>query len=179
VPPPFKVTYTRGRAPHELCGTGLLRSSQIEVSMHIPTSRLDWSAAAGSVGQSCLAEWIRHSSVTLASDTANFTTAVNIVRQLVSTLNGRVRGQYTSCASVAAAQGGSLQKQIVASFAAMIKNSVSNDVKNAETSWSPQGVLGNDCNLHCSVCSPGWAGTLTCTQARERDRQCRKPSGIS
>src|SRR3954454_15918117 len=29
---------------------------------------------------------------------------------------------------------------------------------------SPQGVSGNDCNLHCSVCSPGWAGTLTCRQ---------------
>src|SRR4051794_17803726 len=167
VPAPFKVTYTHGPR-FEQCGTLASieeqRSSPIEVSMHIPTYRLDWSAAAASVGPSCLAEWTRHTFVTLASDTANFTSASNIVRQLVSTLNIRIPKKYKSCASIGTPEGGSVQKQILVSFVAMFKNSIANDVKNAETSWSPQGVSGNDCNLHCSVCSPGWAGTLTCRQ---------------
>src|SRR5436190_10410158 len=67
VPPPFKVTYTHGPR-FEQCGTLASieeqRSSPIEVSMHIPTYRLDWSAAAASVGPSCLAEWTRHTFVT-------------------------------------------------------------------------------------------------------------------
>jgi hypothetical protein len=167
VPPPFKVKYTRGTR-YEQCGTlGKIeelprgQTAPIEVSMHIPTSRLDWSARAASVGPACRAEWIRHTSVTLASDTANFKTAVNIVQQLVSTLNTRIPKKYKSCASIATPEGGSVQKQILASFVAMFKNAISNDVKNAETSWSPQGVSGQACRLHCNVCSSGWAGTIT------------------
>src|SRR5262249_60259323 len=64
-----------------------------------------------------------------------------------------------------------------ASFVAMFKNAISNDVKNAETSWSPQGVSDNDCKLHCSVCSPGWAGTLTCTQQGNGTDNAGHPQG--
>jgi len=162
VPPPYQVRY-KSHLRRGMCASTFIDSIKIEVSMHIPTSRLIWSGAA-SVGPSCSVEWIRHSSVTLASDTANVNTARSKIQQLVSILNSAVQKQsFESCAEVATV-GETVQKETFIGLAAAIKNFMSNDVNNAQTSWSPLGVSGNDCNLFCNVCSSGWAGTLTCTQ---------------
>jgi hypothetical protein len=130
----------------------------IEVSMDISTSRLVWSDAT-SVGPACNAEWVRHSMLTHRSDAGNVKLAAINVQRLVSALNSGVPKDFVSCAEVAI-PGMSVQREAFVHLAVAIKNFMSSDVNNAQTSWSPVEVSGQACALHCNVCSSGWAGTI-------------------
>ena len=80
VNPPYQVKLSL-HGPTRLCATAT--DLNIEVSMQIPTSRLDWTAGAASVGMACFSEWKRRSDrdILLLSDAGART------QQLVNSLN--------------------------------------------------------------------------------------------
>jgi hypothetical protein len=152
VPPPYRVTYSGPQLPGGTCATAT--NLNIKISMQVQTSRLDWPGAA-SVGPACLAEWNRRSPATLAA-TPTSPAASNAVQALVQILSKNLPKTIQSCFS------GRLGAQDVtfADLASKIRQFMLPWVIRAQSFMSAE-ASGQACNLHCNVCSSGWAGTIT------------------
>jgi hypothetical protein len=154
--PPYDVSYS-GPGPDGLCATA--KNLKIEVSAQVQTSRLDWPNAA-TVGQACLIEWNLHSPAILVS-TPNNATALSTVQRMVNYLNLPLRKSPTIQACVS--QRNASRTQASAALAKKIKNFMRPWVMWAQSSLSAD-ASGDECKLHCNVCSSGWAGTITATR---------------
>jgi hypothetical protein len=157
-PPPYQVYYSTKRG-HETCA--IAKFLNIFVSILVPTSSVDFPAA--SVGQACLAEWDRHTLATFAATNSNFSRAHDSLKKLVVALNSQMpSGGFRSCA-FAVIGGKSPQQQAFTDLALQIKNYMS-QIINAQAPASFKEVSGDECKLHCNVCSSGWAGTIKATR---------------
>jgi hypothetical protein len=141
---PYDVSYD-GR-----CATA--KKLKIDVSMQVQTSRSDWSGAA-QVGQACVKEWNRRSPATLVNMPTN-AAALSALQRMVNYLNFSLRKDPTILQSCG------LTRQPVADLAKKIKNFMRPWVMWAQYSV-PAEASGDECKLHCGVCSSGWAGTIT------------------
>jgi hypothetical protein len=153
--PPYDVIYSFG--PDGLCATA--KNLKIEVSIQVQTSRLDWPGAA-SVGQACLNEWNRHSPASLVS-TPTQAAALSAVQRMVNYLNLPLRRHPTIQACVSGRLASNTQA--FADLEKKIKNFMRPWVMWAQYSLSAE-ASGDECKLHCRVCSSGWAGTITLTK---------------
>lgn len=148
VPPPFQVTYST-RYPLQTCAT--VKNLSVNVSLQIQGSRLDWPGAS-SIGAACLAEWNRRSPANLTAVSASGATA-----RLVGFLQKELPHTIQVCKSIKHYS----QKQAVADLAPLLRNYMSSTANRIRSWWSLPGTSGQDCVLHCNVCSSGWAGTIT------------------
>jgi hypothetical protein len=156
VQPPYHVTYSNLNR-FELCGTAT--ALKLVMSVNVQTARLSFPGAA-SVGPACVREWTQHDPATLIS-TSPPRSVVQQLDKLVDELNRKLPSSFKSCANMALPGGRSVQTQVFAGLAAQVRQYISDIASKNPVSWSPPGVSGQQCTLHCSVCSSGWAGTIT------------------
>jgi hypothetical protein len=150
VPTPYRVAYSLPHLPG-ICATAT-NLNNIKISMQVQTSRLDW---AGAVGPACVAEWNRHSPVTLAA-TPTSPAASNAVQALVQILSKTLPKSIQSCVS-----GRRVTEDVAfADLASKVRQFMLPWVVRAQSFMSAE-ASGQACNLHCNVCSSGWAGTIT------------------
>ena len=156
VPPPFQVTYSStGR--YSLCGTA--SALKFVVTIDIQTARLSFPGAA-SVGPACVREWNQHNPAILLQPSPP-PSVTQQAGKLANSLNNSLPGSFKSCANVALPGGQSRQTQIFVGLATQIRQYISQIASQVPLSWSPPGLSGQQCMLHCNVCSSGWAGTIS------------------
>ena len=156
VPPPFQVTYSSA-SRFSQCGTA--SALKFLVTMDIQTARLSFPGAA-SVGPACVREWNRHDPAILLQP-APPPSVTQQVGKLVHELNNNLPGSFKSCANVALPGGQSRERQIFIGLATQIRQYIAQIVSQHPLSGSPPGLSGQECMLHCNVCSSGWAGTIS------------------
>jgi hypothetical protein len=152
IPPPYQMSFSSQL--FEQCATA--HNLSIDVSMEIQSSRLDWPGAAA-VGQACLNEWNRHNPANLVGTSAS-AAASSAVRRLISYLNINLpRAPIEVCVSGL----GLGKKQVSAALANRIKSYMAPGGGLRAQLVSTAAASGGECMLRCSLCSSGWAGTIT------------------
>ena len=162
---PYQVTYSNsGR--FSLCGTA--SALKFAVSINLQTARLSFPGAA-SVGSACVREWNQHDPAFLV-DASPPKGVILQLEKLVDDLNRKLPGSFKSCANLALG-GQSLQTQVLVGLAAQVRQYISYIASKYPLSWSPPFASGQDCMLHCNVCSSGWAGIIKLKKSFTADGQ--------
>lgn len=164
-PPKFKETIVKEER-FKVCVTAT--DLAVDLSARVDVSELNW-VPAQTIGPVCTQETNRADTAPMISAQNLLADALNDIEKVRRSKLGGIPDPFMECSLNSYLAQSAVQQKIW-----QLLNQIATEEQNL---WhDPENAQGAQCAPQCSLCSPGWAGTLTCKKTARDNSPTTNPN---